>query len=90
MLNEIQKIIEELVSLYESEKKRAADLETKNSELKDENLALKKQIKDLDEKIGTIELAGAFGTATSSNVEAKEKIDKLIREVDKCIKLLKG
>ena len=49
--------------------------------------AYRKQITDLNQQIDNIRLASAF-TGAGGNAAAKERIEKLIREIDKCIKLL--
>lgn len=47
----------------------------------------KKNIEQLEEKVNLLKLAKAFETK-EGNVEAKLKINELLREIDKCIGLL--
>jgi predicted RNase H-like nuclease (RuvC/YqgF family) len=74
---------------------------TRNQSLKDENEKLKKEIEALkrtnteqtellrksEEKVNIIKLAKTLETK-EGNVEAKLKINELVREIDKCIGLL--
>ena len=43
----------------------------------------------MEKQIDNLKLKTAF-LSTSGDEEAKEKIDKLIREIDRCIALLEG
>ncbi|MCX6279179.1 MAG: hypothetical protein NT004_13945 [Bacteroidetes bacterium] len=55
--------------------------------LKTENLKFKENIKQLEEKIKILRLSKTLETK-EGNVEAKLKINELVREIDKCIGLL--
>ncbi|GHT81672.1 hypothetical protein FACS189467_6140 [Bacteroidia bacterium] len=46
------------------------------------------KIASLEEKNKTLLLGKAFEQTSKDNNEAKEKIDKIVREIDKCILLL--
>ena len=50
--------------------------------------ACRKQTDDLKDQVRTLELKGAFMSGGDSSSAAREKIDRLIREIDKCISLL--
>jgi hypothetical protein len=56
-------------------------------ELKEKLNRQKNNIDQLEEKINILKLAKAFETK-EGNVEAKLKINELLREIDKCIGLL--
>jgi hypothetical protein len=56
-------------------------------ELKENLNQQKKTIEQLEEKINILKLAKAFETK-EGNVEAKLKINELLREIEKCIGLL--
>ena len=55
--------------------------------LKSENQLQKENIKQLEEKSKILKLAKTLETK-EGNVEAKLKINELVREIDKCIGLL--
>lgn len=87
MLEDIRSNIEKLISLYETEKQRADALAARLALSEEKSKSYQEQITDLNQQIDTLKLAGAF-TSGSDNRVAKERLDKLIREIDKCIKLL--
>ena len=79
----------ELISIYE---KTRDERDSMKGELqqKDEAIAgYREQIKELEKQIDNLKLKNAF-LSTSGDEEAKEKIDRMIREIDRCISLLEG
>ena len=89
MLAEIKQKIERLIALYESEKRRGDSLAAELDKARAEADACRKQIDDLKDRISHLELKGAFMTAGDrSSAVARERIDTLVREIDKCISLL--
>jgi len=89
MLDDIKTNIAKLISLYEAEKHRADALAAKLAQKEEEVSVYKEQITDLNQQIDNLNLMSAFGVE-SDPVQAKERINKLIREIDKCIKLLEN
>lgn len=87
MLEDIKSNIEKLISLYETEKQRADVLAEKLAQSEEKSKSYQKQITDLNQQIDTLKLSAAF-TSGGDNREAKDRVEKLIREIDKCIKLL--
>jgi polyhydroxyalkanoate synthesis regulator phasin len=87
MLEEIKTNIEKLISLYETEKQRADALQAELDKSKAEAAASKERIADLDGQIDNLKLQYAFSGAGDPAL-AKERINKLIHEIDRCIKLL--
>lgn len=87
MLEEIKKDIAKLISLYEAERQRADSLAERLSRSESEIASYKEQITGLEHQIDNMKLSNAF-TASGDNREAKERLDKLIREIDKCIAML--
>lgn len=80
--------IERLISLYESERQRA-DSVTALLESREEDIrGYKEQITDLNQQIDSLRLATAFVPGSNDSTGARSKIDALIREIDRCIKLL--
>lgn len=77
-----------LVSQYEQIK---ADNERMAIELTTLKIILsedKTTIKELEKKISRLQMAEAFKASSADVKEAKQKISKLIKEIDKCIALL--
>ena len=87
MLEDIKSRIEKLVSLYETEKRKSDGLAAELEALKGELEEAKATISGLREKIDNLKLQSAL-TGSGDPALAKERITKLVREIDRCIKLL--
>jgi FtsZ-binding cell division protein ZapB len=75
--------------------KMFAILKDENRNLKSQNESLRREIqereaekKELEKKYDRIKLSGAILGEGEGAVEAKRKINELMREIDKCIALL--
>jgi phage shock protein A len=88
MLEDIQKNFERVIALYEGEREANAGLRTKLAAIEASNDTYRKQIAELERQVENLKLAEAFLTPTGSSDSAKERIDKLIKEINKCISLL--
>lgn len=75
----------EAFAVAEDEKKM---LEKNVLNLKHEIELLRKEKQELNQKIEQLRLATHILSGVDENREAKQKINKLIREIDKCIALL--
>jgi chromosome segregation ATPase len=74
---------------------RYNDLRIKNGVLKNENEALKRDLQEREEKVKElktkyerIKISGALMGEGENAVEAKKKINELVREIDRCVALL--
>ena len=89
MLEGIKTDIEKLIALYEAERSERVRLQPELQRGKAENEACGKRIEDLEQQVNNLHLSEAFGVAGDGSA-AKEKIEKLIKEIDKCISLLEN
>jgi len=89
MLDDIRLNIAKLISLYEAEKQRADALAAKLARKEEEVLMCREQITDLNQQIDNLNLMSAF-MVDSDTQQAKDRITKMIREIDRCIKLLEN
>lgn len=89
MLEDIKSNIAKLVAQYEAEKQRADSLAGRLAASEEKCLRYKEQITDLNQQIDNLELMRAF-QAAGDPADAKDRINKLIREIDRCIKLLEN
>ena len=89
MLETVKQIIGQLIAAYEKEKAERQRLQSELEESLQKNEAYRKQITELERQIDNQKLAGAFMTG-GDNAESKKKIDRLIKEIDKCISLMEG
>ena len=86
MLEDIREKIKQLIALYEAEKAENERLRRELHTCEETGATLRKQITELESEIETRKLTEAFSAAAPA--DAKAKVDKLIREIDKCISLL--
>ena len=87
MLEDIRKHIEKLIVLYEAEKAENERLRQELHTSEETGAALRKHIKELESGIEARYLADAF-SVTADPAAAKERVDKLIREINRCISLV--
>lgn len=90
MIDRLKQRIQELIAAYETEKSERIRLQGELEKSKVQNDTYRKQITELERTIDNLKLADAFKAGNADNVEARKKIDKLIREIDKCITLMEG
>ena len=90
MTDKLKERIQQLIAAYESERAERRRLETELEKSELENAQHKKQITELERTIDNLKLADAFKAGNTDNTEARKKIDRLIKEIDKCITLMEG
>ncbi len=89
-LNFVTSIEDKLLRLIEEQKqlrKKTDEYHQEIQELRKINEEHKKLIRQLEDKINTIRITKTLETKEGA-VEAKERIAKLVREIDHCIGLL--
>ena len=77
-----------LFKMYSAKKAECEKLRSELELMAEKNRNYEQQIIELERKIDNQRLAGAF--LNGDNSESKKKIDRLIREIDKCIALMEG
>ena len=87
MLEQIKKNIADLISRYEVLKAENQRLNGLLQLRQEEVDKAREEISALQQTIENLKLKNAF--AGGDNEEAKEKIDRLIRQIDKCIAMLR-
>ena len=87
MLEEVRNHIEQLIARYEAVKAENEKLRHELRASEETGAALRKQLEELESEIETRKLAAAFG-GENARLEAKAKVDTLIKEIDKCISYL--
>ena len=88
MFDALRQKIAQLMAAYESEKAECERLRAALEQSTSQNAAYRQQIIELERQIDNQKLAGAF--LSGNNADSKKKIDKLIKEIDKCITLIEG
>ena len=90
MLENIKHKIEQLIAAYEKEKMERIRLQEALHQSQKQNEAYRLQITELEREIDNLKLTTAFMASGTDNVQAVKKIDRLIKEIDKCISLMEG
>ncbi len=88
IINSLKAKIEKLISAYEQSVAEIAQLNRELSLCTEERNSSINKIKELEEKVNKLQLAEAFKTSSGDVKEAKQKIGKIVREINKCIALL--
>ena len=89
MLEDIRKDITRLIALYEGEKQRSDELAIRLQQSEEAAKSYREQIGQLTRQIDSLKLSSAFA-ASGPTPEAKARLDRIIAEIDKCIKLLES
>lgn len=87
LISGIEYKIRKLLEIKEKNKNKINVLTDQNNDLKEQIENKKLYINKLKEQIEKIKLAKSLENSDGS-IEAKTKINKLVREIDKCIGLL--
>ena len=90
MLENIKHKIEQLIAAYEKEKMERIRLQEALQLAQRQNETYKLQITELEREIDNLKLTKAFMADSSDNTQAIKKIDRLMKEIDKCISLMEG
>ena len=90
MLENVKDRIRQLIAAYESERMERMKLQTELEQTRLQNEAYRKQIIELERQIDNLKLTEAFMAGGNDTTAAKKKIDRLIKEIDRCITLMEG
>jgi hypothetical protein len=80
---------ERLISLCNALQEENDLLKLENQSLTAALNASKDKSKELDEKLRVLKLAKSFSETNEKTLDIKQKINEFVREIDKCIVLLK-
>jgi len=80
---------ERLISLCNALQEENDLLKLENQSLSAALNASKDKSKELDEKLRVLKLAKSFSETNEKTLDIKQKINEFVREIDKCIVLLK-
>ncbi len=88
MLEDIKEDIQRLIAAYEGAKMESMALKSELEQVRMQNDDYRKQIIELERKIDNLELTDAFLGTAEYRSEAKGKIARMIKEIDKCMALI--
>ena len=90
MLETVRHKITRLIAAYEKERSERIKLQEELSQSQALNETYRKQIFELERKIDNLKLTEAIKGRAINGTEAKRKVDSLLKEIDRCIKLIEG
>ena len=86
-VDELKVKVRKLMDLYESSKADNVQLKKENESLKKELQQKETQLATFEERFSNMKLAKSIASVESPQ-DAKIKINRIVREIDKCIALL--
>lgn len=88
MIEDIRTDFRKLIAAYEAQRVENGSLKKKLQECMDMNEEYRKQIFELEKEIDSLRLAAAMTMSSGGKKEARERIDRMIKAVDKCISMV--
>lgn len=88
MLQDLENNLKTLISAYEEQKCKADRLERDFDALRKQYETARLKIKELEDKVDSLNLRNAFTSSAGENSEAKARIDALIGKIDDALELL--
>ena len=89
ILGNLKQRIKSVVSLYEDQKSKNNALRDKNLALTERIVVLENKLDELDKKYENIKIAKVLSSVPGEDVhETKLQVNRIVREIDKCIALL--
>jgi hypothetical protein len=85
---QLQLRIRQVVELYHKEKTENGQLNKKSIELKEKLKLDNNRLNDLEEKYNKLKISKALIASSKDVHDAKLKVNRMVREIDKCIALL--
>jgi len=78
-----------LISLHEAQKSKAVEYQKKSIELQNQVHMLESKLADLERKHENLKIAKVLSSVPGEDVhETKIQVNRIVREIDKCIALL--
>jgi len=89
IFSSLRQRIRSIISLYEEQKANVSELQKKNTDLQLQVTALENKLDDLDKKYENLKIAKVLSSVPGEDVhETKVQVNRIVREIDKCIALL--
>jgi predicted nuclease with TOPRIM domain len=89
IFSSLRQRIRSIISLYEEQKGKVSELQKKNTDLQHQVAMLESKLDDLDKKYENLRIAKVLASVPGEDVhETKVQVNRIVREIDKCIALL--
>ena len=80
--------VDRLIGSHSALAKACSELTAERDSLRDENRMLKLQIRELQQQLSRMQLSDGLSGGGADKERARARINRLLREVDRCIALL--
>lgn len=80
--------VRQLIAAHRDVSAACRELTAEREKLKAENRTLKERIRALEADVARLELCEGLGGSDSNREKARARVNRLMREVDRCIALL--
>ncbi len=88
ILTDLRDKIKTIINLYEGEKEKHRQVIAENEQLKNNIEELKNEKEELIVEYNNLKLAKQLDASIDNTHDAKLKVNRIVREIDKCIALL--
>ncbi len=88
ILGTLRTRIRNLMSMYETEREEKELLKQENAELTQKMVLQDKRISELEHKYDNLKIARSLVSNGEDTHDARIKVNRIVREIDKCIALL--
>ena len=89
IFSSLRQRIKSVIGLYEAQKGRNTELQKKNEELSQRIGILENKLEDLDKRYENLKITKVLSSLPVEDVHAtKLQVNRIVREIDKCIALL--
>ena len=88
----IEKLAEQVKILIEEHRQKSEQCDRLAAEcrnLKEENRSLQERVKQLDSEVATLQLGEGLAGDDRNTAKARARVNRLMREVDNCIAIVK-
>jgi DNA-binding protein H-NS len=86
--DKLQSRILQLIEMYEKQKSAKELLSMQQSEMQEQIRQEQERVKNLEEKYNKLKISKALIASSDDVHDAKLKVNRMVREIDKCIALL--
>jgi phage shock protein A len=87
-ISELREKTKRIIELYTRAKEQLEFLQEENKELKTKLHITEKEIIEINNKYDTLKIAKSMMVSGDDKHDAKIRVNKMVREIDKCIALL--
>ena len=88
VISELNKSVEQLIEEHQKMSLECRKLRAVRDSLKEENRELETKVRDLDRELGRLQHGEGLAGSKADKEKARARVNRLMREVDKCIDLL--